>query len=144
MPKFEDKENRTWVITLDVGLIEDIKDETEIDLDELIRQPQKMSEMIFVSPRKMVELLYVCCEKQIALIPLTPREFARIFDRDVLDKACNALLEAIMLFYPRSSVGNVIQKNLPKMIEEMDRKLVVDTEAKVKQVLSDIATVSPV
>lgn len=144
MPKFIDKECRTWNVSLNVGLIEDIKDETTIDLDELIREPAKMSEMVFVSPRKMVEILYVICEDQVEAVPLTPREFASIFDRDILDLATNALLEAIMLFYPRSSVGRVIQQNLPTMLVEMDKRLVVDTEAKMKKVLSDIATVSPV
>lgn len=144
MSKFKDKTGAEWSINLDVGLIEDIKEATGIDFDALIQEPKKLSEMLFTSPRKVVEVLWSCCTREPGKgEDITPREFARRFDREILDLAINALLESIMLFYPRTSVGKVIRENLPQMIQEMDKKMSIEAELRVKKVLSNIATGLP-
>lgn len=134
---------RDWKLKLTVGLVEDIKDTTKIDLDELIAEPRKISEFVFTSPRKLVELLWILCEDQAKQYNVTPREFGRMFDRDILDKATDAFLEAIILFYPRTSVGGVLQANLPTMLRDMDRKLTEQTIAKLKETLSTMPTDLP-
>lgn len=141
--EFKDKKGNKWSIVLDVGMIEDIHATTGIDLDMLIKKPQDFAEFVFLTPRKFVEMLHVCLEEQIKAVPLNPREFAKVFDRPAMDRASNAFLGAVMLFYPRSSVGKVLGENLPHMIAEMDKKLVQEATEKVKVVLSNIATNSP-
>lgn len=112
-----------WDLRLNVGLIEDIKEKTEVDLDLLIQKPEEFSQLLMVQPRKLVELLWVICEEQAVKQSITPKEFGRMFDRDTLDSAGNALIESILDFYPRSSAGRAIRKNLPRILKQMDDEI---------------------
>lgn len=140
MSKFKDKNNREWNIVLDVGMIEDIKDQTGIDLDEHIANPEKMAGLIFDGPRNIVAVLHVCLEDQIKSVPLTPREFAKSFDRATVDAASNAFLEAMLSFYPRSAVGGVMRENLPTMLEKMDQSMMKEAKKNIEKVLSNMHT----
>lgn len=143
MLTFKDRENREWEVKLDVGMIEDIKDETGVDLDDLMKEKSKMSEMIFAETRKLVEIMYVICKEQINKIPLTPREFAKGFDRQTLDSASDAFLNALILFYPRTSAGKVLAEEFPQMILKMDAEITRKTKESVKKVLFDTVTDLP-
>jgi hypothetical protein len=136
---FKDGNGREWFIKLNVGLIEEIKDKTGVDLDKMISEPKSISEMIFIQPTKLVGVLLICCWDQLGEI--TPRQFGTLFDRELLDKASDAFLEAVMLFYPRSSVAGVIRENLPRMLKQMDVKMAEDTKRNVEKVMSDMRTV---
>lgn len=140
MPKFKDKFDREWEIKLDVGLIEDIQDQTGVNLDDVMNDKTEISKLIFTTPRKLVEILYVMCEKQIKQVPLTPREFASGFDRDSLDAASDAFLQSIILFYPRTSAGKVLAEEFPRMIAKMDAEIEKKTRESVSKVFSDTVT----
>jgi hypothetical protein len=121
--KFLDKEGTEWVLELDVGLIEDIKEQTLIDFDLLLTQPDRLASVFLSEPKKLVEILWVMCEKQATDKKLDPRAFGRRFDRPTLDRAANAIIVAVVNFYPRSSAGRVIAEKLPGLIAKMDREL---------------------
>ena len=140
MAKFVDKSGVEWELSLNVGMIEDIKDKLNVDLDELISKPEQMAEVVFSTPRKVVELMYACCESEIERRGLTPKQFATLFDRDVIDRANDAFIEAIMTFYPRASVGGVVREKLPNLLKAMDQKLATTAEKKFQEVLSSIVT----
>lgn len=137
MPEFKDTAGRIWQVKLNIGMIEDIQEETDIDLDQVMQEKSKISELIFATPRKLVEILYVICQEQIKQIPLTAREFGRAFDREVLDKAADAFLQSLLLFYPRTSAGKVLAEEFPQLILKMDRQIESETRRKMKEVFSD-------
>lgn len=143
MPKFIDTNQREWEIKLNVGLIEDISEQTGIDLDEMMQEKSNMSKLVFASPRKLVEILYVCCQDQITKIPLTPREFASGFNRESLDSASNAFLEALILFYPRTSAGKVLAEEFPQLLAKMDAEITRKTRESLKGAFSATATDLP-
>lgn len=140
MAKFEDKHSHTWNVNLDVGMLEDIQEATGVNLDELMIEPNKMSKFVFLTPRKFVEVMWVVCKEQAETHKLDARGFGRLFDRDTLDLATNAFIEAIFSFYPRSSVAAVLRGKMPQLIEEMDSSLVKEAEKRVTQALSDMRT----
>lgn len=140
MAKFKDSKGTEWEFNLDVGLIEDIQEKTSVNLDDIMKNPEELAKTIFLEPRKMVEVLYVCCEKQIEERKLTPRDFGRLFNRDTIDNASNAFIEALMLFYPRSSAGRVIGENMPHIIGKLDRDLEKKMRENLAKVLSDTST----
>jgi hypothetical protein len=140
MSTFKDGTGRDWKLELNIGLIEDIHDATGIMIDDLIKDTEKFADVTFNNPRRLVEVLYVMCEEQIKRVPLTPKEFGRLFDRTTIDAACNAFMESVVLFYPRASVGNVLRNNLPTVLAKMDQQLAEKAETSLKEALSNMPT----
>ena len=140
MSKFKDASGREWNVELNVGLIEDIHEQTGVMIDDLIKDAEKFADVAFNNPRRLVEVLYVICEDQIKNVPLTPKEFGRLFDRTTIDKACNAFMESVVLFYPRASVGEALRENLPTILAKMDQELAQKANASLKELLSNTLT----
>lgn len=133
MPKFTDSKQDEWVLNLDVGMIEDIKEATSVDLDLLLTDPTKLADVFLSTPKKLVEILYVMCEEQVKekgmMIEVEgkqvpdARAFGKRFDRPTLDKAADAVIAAVVDFYPRSSAGRVIGAELPGMLKKLDEQV---------------------
>jgi hypothetical protein len=123
MAKFTDGNGDEWTLNLNVGIIEDIKEQAGVDLDLIAQTPEKIAEVIISAPNKLVTLYYVAVEEQIQKRNLTPRQFAKLFDRQTLDNAGNALLEALLSFYPRNSAGEVFREKLPLILAKMDKAI---------------------
>jgi hypothetical protein len=126
-----------WNLSLNVGLIEDIKEKSGVDLDLLIQKPEEFSQLLMVQPKKLVELLWCICEEQAKRHEIDPRTFVRIFDIEVLDSAGNALIESILDFYPRSSAGRAIRNNLPRILKQMDDEIEMKVNRELNKVLSN-------
>lgn len=135
MAKFTDSKGTSWRLDLNVGLLEDAKKETGIDLDSITDDANKLAGLILSNPRKLVEFLYVLCEEQIVESGLDAKEFGRRFNRETLDRAGDALVEAIVDFYPRSSAGKVIRENLPRLLADMDQRIGEATKKSIDQQL---------
>lgn len=144
MPSFTDKNKADWIVELDIGKIEDIQDTNGVDLDMMMVSPERFTELLFASPRKLVSMLYVVCADQIKERKLSPRDFANLMNRETLDSAVNALLEAIIRFYPRSAAGRTMGNRIPQVLAKMDAEIERRTNEHLDKVLSDTATVSPV
>lgn len=143
MAEFIDGKNK-WTVELNVGLIEDLKDKLNVDLDMLLEKPKEMAAHLFEHPKTLVGIMYMVCEDQITERKLTPRQFAKLFNRPTMDLAVNAFIEAIMTFYPRSSVGGVVREKLPTVLAEMDRQMKTEAERKFEEVLLNMRTDLPV
>jgi hypothetical protein len=126
-----------WDLSLNVGLIEDIKEKSGVDLDLLIQKPEEFSQLLMVQPKKLVELLWCICEEQAKKHEIDPRTFGRMFNREVLDSAGNALIESILDFYPRSSAGRAIRNNLPRILKQMDDEIETKVNRELNKVLSN-------
>lgn len=135
-PAFIDKHGNKWNLELTVGVIEDVQRATGYDFDAAISKPEKLADLILQSPRKLAEILWVLCEEQANARGVTPERFGRSLSRTVIDSAADALIAAIVLFYPRASAGKALAENLPAILARMDRQM---SDA-VKKALSDMPT----
>lgn len=104
MAKFTDVAGRDWTIEFDGFLLDDIREETGIDLADLsagglFKIDQHMPSLI--------KVLAVCCQDEIKERNLSPREFARAIKGNVLRSALEAVLKAIESFFPPSSWSGI-------------------------------------
>jgi hypothetical protein len=137
MSKFTDKESMEWYIDLNVGLIEDLKEATSIDLDEILTKPENIATFLFAEPKKLVGALYVLCRVQCEQNDISPKQFGYRFDRDALDRASNALIESMLTFYPRASAGRVLVEELPALLKKMDEKIGEQAKKSLSEALSN-------
>lgn len=135
---FLDNREEVWKLQLNVGLIEDIKDQAEVDLDEVVKDSNKLADIITKEPKKLVAILYVMCEDQITQRGMTPKDFGHRFDRLTLDNASNALIESIVLFYPRGSAGRILAEKMPQILAKMDQIMQKKAEQNIKVALSNM------
>ena len=135
--KFQDKNGTEWRLSLTVGTIEDVKENTEIDFDELIKKPAALAEFMLADHKQLVRVLFVICQDQIEERSMTAKDFGRLFDRTTIDNAQNGLMESIMLFYARTSAGRVIQEQWPALLAKMDSELEKKLKSKMKEVFSN-------
>lgn len=135
MPNFIDKNGGTWSLELNFGMILDIKDQTGVDLDVMMKKPESLAEIVLSEPGKLISVLYVMCEDQCKEKNIDPRQFGRLFNREAVDSAGNAFIESLFLFYPRSSAGRAIAEQLPRILEKMDSQIEKKMKEKMNEVL---------
>lgn len=95
MPKFKDQYSREWNVAVNVAVIEHTRDVADVnlaDLDELAK--------LGTDPVLLSKVLYAVCDPESKGV--TPEEFAAGLAGDSLEDAGNALVEAIVDFFPSS------------------------------------------
>lgn len=117
---FTDSKQREWQIDLTVGLVEDVKDKCGVDLDAMLSEPEHFAELLMREPRKLGGLFWCLCEEQALARNVEPRDFGRALNRTAIDSAVDALIKAVIFFYPRASAGRVVAEALPEMLAKMD------------------------
>lgn len=122
MTTYTDSQNLEWTLKLNVGVLETLQ-EHGIDIEQLFSDPNKLAALFLSKPKKICEMLYVILEKQIKDRNMTPQEFAENLDRDTLDKATDALLQEVVLFFQRGATAPVIREKVPSLLKEMDQKI---------------------
>lgn len=140
MTKFKDAKGREWSLDLTVGMVERVKADADTDLDEILERPDAIGSTLMKSPRRVAQILWAMIADQAATVGVDARDFGFALDRPALDRAADALIEEMVLFYPRSSAGRAIAGRLPEMLARMDREIAAAVEAE----LSGTATASPV
>lgn len=120
---FTDRKGNIWAIVLNHGMIEDIHEHTSTKIDALLKEPEKFASLLLLEPHRVVEILYIVCEEQIEERKLEPRDFGRLMDRESIDRATDAFLAALVLFYQRASAGKALVEKLPAILKKMDRDI---------------------
>jgi hypothetical protein len=103
VPKFTDKFGRVWSLDLDVYLVEKIHGRTPVSIDKLIAAGPGGLADLFNDVVGFGKFLWVIAEEQAQKQspPVSPEDFARGFNGDVLEDAGDALVEALADFSPR-------------------------------------------
>lgn len=89
-------------------------------------QPQKLTAEVAINgllaldPEGLGQLLWSIVEDQAK--GLTPEDFAKSLDADVIDQAFRCLLEEITCFFPRAG-RDAIRKNLPAVLQKYARDM---------------------
>lgn len=129
---FKDSQGMEWKLLLTVGLIEQVQEEGQLDLSNMLKDPKEFATLLVHDPKKLVMGLWVMCEEQAKFCGLDAKQFGKRFDRDTLDRAVDALCDAVVAFYPRGSAGRVLRGRLPAILKEMDQEISRKTAEKLQ------------
>src|SRR4051794_668325 len=113
MPSFNDAMGRTWNLNLTIGRCREIRDTSGIDFGDTKNGGGFLE--LAVNTEKFVQVLWILIEKQADALKVTPDDFAESLDGDALDRAGEALNEAIVRFSPavmRPAMEKAINKTL--------------------------------
>lgn len=125
MAKFVDKLNTEWQVEFDLGILEEIKADTGIDLDKITGNKAEREEfgefLIGDHGRKLAEVLWVMCRDQASKANIEPKDFYRRFNAATIEAATQAFLDAFISFSPRQVIGRTIRAHLPRLMEKTDR-----------------------
>lgn len=109
MATFKDKHGKDWVISLDAPLIMAVRRECDLDLAST---DGSAYERMADDPILLVNVLWVLCREQAG--DMTDVMFGKLLVGDAIEKATEAMLEAICDFFPlrkRQLLQAVVAKN---------------------------------
>lgn len=110
--KFRDSKGREFQAAVNLQTVVDLKETAGFDLNEIITG--NALERLTTDPQLLVSVLWVACEESIEAHGITePKDFARGLGGDTLAAAMDALLEAIVLFFPpsqRTALAAILDK----------------------------------
>lgn len=118
MAVFTDRNKHQLTVNLTVGAIRKVRSETGIDLGSSLTDEKALASLMFGSPDRLVSILYVLTGST-----ADPDEFADAFDGPTLERATDALLQAIADFFPRSRIAAAIREKMSEMLNEMDQNI---------------------
>lgn len=157
-PTFRDAKDRTWNLSLSIGLAKKIRDEVGVDFGN-ISDGSVFAELA-TDPYKFAATLWLMVESQAKAKPgreeVTPEDFAEALTGDVLDSASEALVAAILNFtrgLMRPALEKVIEATMvmqkagmgavEKWATENIEKIKKETEEETTRRLSTFGGASP-
>lgn len=99
MSTFVDAAGHSWTVRIDINALRRIKEQAGVDLRVIDSGQQLVA--LANDPLTLVAMLYAALAPQIAAAGLSEEQFAERFAGDVLETAADALVEEIILFFPR-------------------------------------------
>lgn len=136
LAKFTDSSGTEWIINLNVGILEDLIERVQVDLDTMMKKPAMLADLVLANAKGFVNMMYVLCEEQCKEREISDRQFGHKFDRVTLDAAADAFMAAAMLFFQRQSSGRVVAENWPLLLKKMDMDIEREAGKKIKSLLS--------
>ena len=107
MASFDDSENRSWTLRIDVNAIRRVRDALGVDLPDLAGGP--LLGRVAGDPVLLVDILYVLCRGQAEDRSVEAEAFGAAMVGDAIDRATAALLEALADFCPSREAALIRQ-----------------------------------
>jgi hypothetical protein len=117
MKSFTDNAGRSWVISVNVGTIKQVRALCEVDLANIISmEPGKppnveVLEKLADDPVLLVDVLYAACKEEADQKKISDVDFGRAMAGDTIEMATAALLDEIVDFFPEGK-RRILQKVL--------------------------------
>ena len=99
MEKFKDKYDREWAVEVDNSMLADFKaaglDLSKFPRDETPEAARAFSAdlmQLMLDPERLGMILWTLCEERCGILSIDERRFARGFNADALNAACDAVL----------------------------------------------------
>ncbi len=119
MSKFTDTEGRVWNVQLTVHLVKEVKQRLDVDLlDEQVHETLTLLTGDIV---KSVDVLYILCSSQADKNEISDVEFGQSLYGDVLFEGINAMVEALIDFFPNPKKRMWIRRLWEKSTSHMDK-----------------------
>ncbi|WP_348700895.1 hypothetical protein [uncultured Limnobacter sp.] len=119
MSKFTDTEGRVWNVQLTVHLVKEVKQRLDVDLlDEQVHETLTLLTGDIV---KSVDVLYILCSSQADKNEISDVEFGESLYGDVLFEGINAMVEALIDFFPNPKKRMWIRRLWEKSTSHMDK-----------------------
>tara|TARA_Y100001951_G_scaffold51062_1_gene40331 strand:+ start:2155 stop:2649 length:495 start_codon:yes stop_codon:yes gene_type:complete len=119
MSKFTDTEGRVWNVQLTVHLVKEVKQRLDVDLlDEQVHETLTLLTGDIV---KSVDVLYILCSSQAEKNEISDVEFGESLYGDVLFEGINAMVEALIDFFPNPKKRMWIRRLWEKSTSHMDK-----------------------
>ena len=151
MASFTDATGRTWAVNIDVTTIRRLRSALDVNLLDMVEDEGKLLAQLLTDPVLLVDMIYVICKPQADQHNLTDEDFGRALVGDAIDRATDALLEALSAFFP-SQRGALLRRLVEKTRKTMALAYQVAskqldgleiTEADIVSRLGSLSTKSP-
>jgi len=137
MASFKDGAGVEWRVSVTVGSLGKVKADADVDLGSLFKTEKAAADLLFTDPGALVRVLWVLCEDQATKAGVTPEKFAFLFDGPTLEGAAEALIGAMIDFFPRSRVAQAMKAGLARGLTAMDEKLTAAVEVEMDRLISN-------
>lgn len=97
---FTDTAGMRWVVALNVTLLRQIRQRLDLDLMRLLDDEGQILTRLASDPALLVDLIYLLCAEEAERLGISDETFGRRLGGDTLDAATDALLEAVVDFFP--------------------------------------------
>lgn len=151
MASFTDATGRTWAVNIDVTTIRRLRSALDVNLLDMVEDEGKLLSQLLTDPVLLVDMIYVICKPQADQHNLSDEDFGRALVGDAIDRATDALLEALSAFFP-SQRGALLRRLVEKTRKTMALAYQVAskqldgleiTEADIASRLGSLSTKSP-
>ena len=99
MATFTDAKDREWAVEVTVGTIKRVRSLIDVDLLDL-SDGSNMITRLAIDPILLCNVLFVVCKPQADEAGVTDEQFGEALFGDALEAATNAMLEALVSFFP--------------------------------------------
>lgn len=124
MASFKDTTGDTWVVTLNLGVIDEILERTGEDIADAGDEGMAAINRVMANPRKFALTLFILVADQLVKRGVNEQQFKERLDGDSMREATIAMMEAWVNFTQRSQVtGTAFSNRLRTEAEKMERKI---------------------
>lgn len=106
MEKWTDPTGSDWLLKITVADVRRIRDCTGFDLSKMFTEGCPGIDELFDDIVLVVDVLFCLCESQAEKRNIDGEQFAKLMYGDWLSSACEALMRAIVNFFPSQSEGD--------------------------------------
>lgn len=125
IPRFTDKQGRTWPLEITVGTVRDLRRMLDVDLLSINDAEADLIERLSTDAELLCNVLYVVCIQQCKETGVSDEDFGRALDGDAIRDATVSLDEAINRFFqnPRQAAIFKLLMGRKSMTLKMSRLL---------------------
>lgn len=125
MATFKDTTGDTWIVTLNLGVIDEILARTGEDIAEAGEEGMAAMNRLMANPRKFALALFILVADQLVKRGINEMKFKERLDGDSMREATIALMEAWVNFTQRSqTTATAFRERLRTEAEKMESRLV--------------------
>lgn len=121
--RFTDLRGRAWLVEITVALKKRLRVEAQFEVAELFEADGRALVRLATDPERLVDVLYCVLREQLAAKQVGPEEFAASLGGQPLGDAYDALIGAVIDFFPQSRAREVLRGIVRKGEETKVRAL---------------------
>lgn len=140
MSSFTDRTGQKWKVEFLFSHLGVLRGVLNCPQSQKLTPEVAINGLLTLDPEGLGQLLWSIVEDQAAGV--TPEEFAKRLDADVVDEAFRCLLEEITCFFPRAGRES-IKKNLPAILQKYATDMNQAYNQKFSQILNSSAGSGP-